>query len=129
MREILFKGMRVDDSVFVEGFVFVGSERTVWIHPANESAIYYVKPDTVGEFSGVLDKTEKYIFEGDLVTANLPGTVSQQPFSWGICEVIFKDGCFGLQTSREFIPFWSFAPTVEFEVVGNIHDKKEQNND
>ena len=139
MREILFRGKRIDNGEWVEGFYakakHIISEKEMHIifqsglelFPHSEFSSYEeVEQATICQYTGLKDKNGKRIFEGDLVQAVLPPSISQPSFVWPIMPVVFSDGVFGLQDQRGGVtPLKSFAPTVTFEVKGNIHDNPE----
>ena len=84
-----------------------------------------VEPETVGQFTGRQDINGQRIFEGDVVIAKL-AEGNWRGFSWGLQKVVFNDGAFCLEDYRgKKTPFTSYAPHVEFEVVGNISDNPE----
>ena len=135
MREILFRGKELDTGIWIEGWY----ERYPFGRwPLKDAIIPYedaengeyrpveVDPATVGQYTGLTDKNGQRIFEGDLVQAVLPPSISQPSFVWPIMPVVFSDGVFGLQDQRGGVtPLNSFAPSVTFEVMGNVHDNPE----
>lgn len=72
MREILFRGKRVDNGEWIQGYPcrygWIGKEKD-YIIPDYASALYTVEidPETVGQCTGFVDNNGKKIFEGDIV--------------------------------------------------------------
>lgn len=137
MREILFRGKRIDNGEWVEGYI---SEHTMIPYDMNQSYIgwviecipeklyeydwFEVDPETVSQCTGWNDKNDVRIFEGDIVRVEFIG--ENRRIDPRMAEVAFRDGKFGLIWGfrKELVCFTGFH-NVEFEVIGNVHDDPE----
>ena len=139
MREILFRGKRVDSGEWVEGCFLYGvgwKKGKVFVLPNVENLAYCkgcdpldgyeVIPETVGQFTGLTDKNGTKIFEGDVITCRkyIGGNFVEYCMERGYVEFIY--GAFGLHRMQGFYrPFKDWLQDYEHEVIGNIHDNPE----
>ena len=119
MREILFRGKRIDKNVWVFGNLLQLVD-TVKIKDINIMWGYIVDKNTVGQYTGLKDMNGNKVFEGDIVRYN--GTLHKVVF----CNI---NGCafFGI-TMPERGEIWNFdgiTPSEKMEVIGNIYDNPE----
>ena len=129
MREILFRGKRVDNGEWVVGYYVKGSTRHCIIKSLAHYPCYDVIPETVGEFTGLYNGGGQRIFEDDIVK-----------FEGELYRVRREDETpGGYWASTAFIlqhigwdDYMSFVDTIDdysneicVEIVGNIHDNPE----
>ena len=127
MREILFRGKRLDNGDWVYGYyVHIGpvSCQRAYIIPEYASSLYVneVDPSTVGQYTGLKDKNGKRIFDGDIAKV-LQGKDKD------IAYVGFENGAFMLYPRTGNIyerTLWSYwYNDWDVEVIGNITDNPE----
>lgn len=138
MREILFRGKRLDNGEWVEGSLHI--ERGETDKNGNSSLDYrilgmrgecdYVDPTTVGQFTGLMDRNGNRIFEGDVFQdEDLTGVVkfiggnfllewSGRKGQWTENGFDECGGEYGV-VECEHIDFYYVH---NMEVIGNIHD-------
>lgn len=121
MREILFRGKRTDNGTWAYGYLFCIWERTYlcWGTTNDVPNMKEVIPETVGQFTGLTDKNDKKIFEGDIVECVSGG--EQAIISW-----LKYFACFGLSFDGWCCGFDDYDFSLnDFKVIGNIHDNPE----
>lgn len=69
MREILFRGKRVDNNEWTEGYLYKIWNKVflLWGMTGDSPNMEEVIPETVGQYTGIKDDQDVRIFEGDIV--------------------------------------------------------------
>lgn len=126
MREILFRGKKIDGGEWIKGFYAENGHGSSNIQPKGKFLACLVKPETVGQFTGLLDKNGNKIFEGDIVRRfnSKEQEVMRYTVKWN------TDCCmFVLMSEYTYLGEYDSDFTVfygeDLEVVGNIHDNPE----
>ena len=125
MREILFRGKRVDNGEWIYGdyaapFAFYPD---IIFKRDDEFEGIAVIPETVGQFTGLTDKNGKRIFEGDILKSRYddeyPDNVAIEVVKWIYNGWHTQQGNCTPDTidDVEIMPY--------SEVVGNVHDNPE----
>lgn len=113
MREILFRGKRVDNGKWVEGNYSIDVSGRVDILPIDNLVFFEVIPETVGQFTGLTDKNGKKIFEGDIAK-----------YESKVYEIKYIEKYARFAPSNESTVFMVCAFN-RLEVIGNVHDNPE----
>ena len=126
MREILFRGKRVDDGKWVYGCYYELDMGKVMISTCIKREAYEVQHKTVGQFTGLTDKNGKKIFEGDIVRRfnSKKQEVMRYAVKWNTDCCMFVPICEDTYLGEYDSDFTVFYGE-EFEIVGNVHDNPE----
>lgn len=137
MREILFRGKRVDNGEWVYGDLL--QYRVLPVIFDKEKEQHEVFADTVGQYTGLNDKNGKKIFKGDILKSfHFIGPRKNQKnwlyhyvvwnkkrLSWFIANEEWDeegqngDGCTNLSY------YYTKIQELEIEIIGNISDNPE----
>ena len=122
MREIKFRGKRVDNGELVYGdYTRYSDEKSIIMVDLLEGEDYWVSAETVGQYTGLKDRDGVEIYEGDVLSGEYyfrgEGWFDTGEGEFSIDDpVIFKDG--------KFICRWFDLCEINEcgEVIGNIHE-------
>lgn len=119
MREIKFRGRRLDGKGWVYGFLFAEKGRAYIITDSTGFGFikFEVDPATVGQYTGLKDKNGKEIYEGDILTDKFE--------SIGVVE--WRDGAFVVNFGDVdvFQIVDCFDDSYQMWAIGNIHNNPE----
>lgn len=123
MREIEFRGKSVDSGKWFYGSLVINKDGTCEITDGAEHYGYLrisvqVIPETVGQFTGIIDSYDNKIYEGDVVIAN--GNKRCGKYT---TYVVFNKNCFMLDDNKTI--FIDNMSLINVEVIGNIYDNPE----
>ena len=141
-RQIEFRGKRVDNGEWVYGWLIRGQKKDrIWYIVADilTSQLVPVDPATIGQFTGLLDKNGKKIFEGDIVVKdgyiwfdddkpNYRGTVEWVFSQWQVIAHCVNPNKRGISNGANF-PInddgIDDGQKTDWQVIGSIHNNPE----
>lgn len=148
MREISFRG-KTEKGEWVQSgsiihfndegteklfYIPKSNEKSVCVHDADDNIIsvekgtfYKVIPETIGQYTGLTDKNDTKIFEGDIVEGHCH---SQWNHRLQRCAIVYDRDSF---KSRHYLNYPNEEHYFEYKVlfskdvvvIGNIHDNPE----
>ena len=137
MREILFRGKRIEDGEWAYGSLLIDYVTgKFFIHAIGNSVndsdkvgedgilnfvAFEVIPETVGQYTGLLDKNSKKIFEGDIVVDRWANEYTP----------VFQNGIYMAYNPKHLT---QNGPSTQFnviwkdgcEIIGNIHEEVQE---
>lgn len=123
MREIRFRGKRVDNNEWVYGYYVHTEHLGVGAHIfKNMIEKVQVIPETVGQFTEYVDRNGNSIFEGDILERKWK-SFSPPHERITLRTIIFSHGCF--MTDHETVLMTERHVGVmelDYDIIGNIHE-------
>lgn len=116
MREHKYKAKRLDNGEWIEGYYWQNSCGNHFIRAIDEQGEFVlldaeIDPDTLCEFTGLIDKNKKEIYEHDIVQNHF----SIEEIKYGIWNCGCCYDVYG----------WDITRDEDIEVIGNIFDNPE----
>lgn len=129
MREILFRGKRVDGGEWVYGAYYGlcritnkagGFEYEHLMRQSDNEPLYMVDPETVGQFTGMYDRNGKKIFEGDIIAFRSSESIYEVAYDITDAKFIIL-----LRNGKDsFLRFYNIS-AYYFSVIANKWDNPE----
>ena len=127
MREILFRGKRIDNGEWVYGAYMAHDYdgHTILNQNLGVGTLqgFEVIPETVGQYTGLKDKNGKEIYEGDIVIAWSQGYQATGEVKQRI------DGLWLMYPAYQHGKQWGLCPNPKggttVEIIGNIYENPE----
>lgn len=126
MREIIFRGKRIDNGEWVYGDLIHEPFGDCIQYLDEKEGVYRrckakIIPETVGQYTGLTDKNGQKIFEWDIV--HCVARLDEAD-----CIVVYDDGEFRLVAKDRYKDYptlggYYAVHCFEKEVIGNIHDQ------
>lgn len=119
MRKIKFRGKDINTDKWLYGYLswFESKRDGTWIFINRKPVI----PESVGQFTGLIDVEDNEIYEGDIVQTEYSDT----------CIIEYEDGSFNMTPFKDnkksydsFSIFQKRVNLLRIKVIGNIYEKK-----
>ncbi len=122
-REILFRAKSSQSWCY--GYVHKDYESPMpnkWRLTTAYGDVKVINSDTIGEWTGLLDKNNVMIFEGDILQVNYHGNEIGRvciyyKYAMYLCDVVYGD--------VDFETLGMLNANYQLEVIGNVYDNKD----
>ncbi len=126
MRKIKHRGIQISTNNWLVGDLIRDNKQGCYLYPEDTEGLYKenrIIPESHGEFSGLYDKKEREIYEGDIVRWERDNRL--------YC-VVFRRGMFYASVAEcndniyGGFPLWMLCEEEQHcEIVGNVHENPE----
>lgn len=135
MREIKFRGKRIDNGEWVYGSLDLNDERPAisWLQTNEEGEqepwLAYVKGNTVGQFTGYTDYNNREVYEGDIIELQ-SATINNHDFDQIQLSVVWLGDSVRLHPADRYYHRGAcvdlrMTAAKRGKVIGNVHDNPE----
>lgn len=129
MREILFRAKTADENEWIYGDIFHSGAypKIVRIHDYKSRVNYAVKPETIGQYTGLTDKYGAKIFEGDIVYLYGDKDTDEKHVNYKALVVFDHGGFCAIDGTPDdyAVCRFDFTSSLNCEIIGNIYDNLE----
>lgn len=124
MRELLFRGKRVDNGEWVYGLPMYDSIcqkiDKIEVPQIGGGIGVSIIPETIGQFTGLTDKNEVKIFEGDVLKCMNSNDGAE--YTTGFIASLVNGLTFTNTTLTRELALYDDDWPAHIEVIGNIHE-------
>ena len=150
-RKIEFRGKRIEDGKWIYGYYWYVEEhyanpienKTHFIKSKNNGIDYKIDIETLGQYTGLKDKHENKIYEGDIILSQefrnkpfsknykskrLIGVVEYYERKHNAGKQVYESGYkvrFIKDDEKSFYNCGSWSDFYDCEILGNIYDNKD----
>ena len=117
MREFLFRGKRTDNGEWItDSETYIRDGDGIWLSDENLNVVTVI-PETVGQYTGLIDKNGMKIFEGDILTIENEGVYAAIKYNESNAAFYVED--------EDHEDYLGEAWETDVVIIGNIHDNPE----